>query len=139
MPPCAASEEERFPHQRLDADFVLFEESVALALGFHGSRSASRRSRTVSGPAGMEPPMTRSRASKDSAVGASRGAADARDATLRVYSDRGGQVIPALIDVAQTNGRTVTNIHLAPPSLETLFIALTGRALAAPDHAAGVP
>jgi ABC-2 type transport system ATP-binding protein len=50
---------------------------------------------------------------------------------MRVYSDRGGQVIPALIEAAQTSGRTVTNIHLASPSLETLFISLTGHALAA--------
>jgi len=57
--------------------------------------------------------------------------ADALGGMVRVYSERGGQVIPALIDIAQATGRTVTNIHLASPSLETLFISLTGHALAA--------
>ncbi len=55
--------------------------------------------------------------------------ADARGALLRVYSARGGQIIPALIEVTQATGRTVTNIHLASPSLETLFISLTGHGL----------
>lgn len=54
---------------------------------------------------------------------------EASDAALRVYSDRGGELIPALIGVAQGCGRAVTNIHLAPPSLETLFVSLTGRKL----------
>jgi ABC-2 type transport system ATP-binding protein len=54
---------------------------------------------------------------------------EARNGVLRAYSDRGGQVIPALIDAAQSSGRSVKNIYLAPPSLETLFIALTGRKL----------
>jgi len=62
--------------------------------------------------------------------------ADARGQLLRVYSNRGGQLIPLLIDVAQASGRAVTNIHLAPPSLETLFIALTGHALAGAGPAA---
>jgi ABC-2 type transport system ATP-binding protein len=54
---------------------------------------------------------------------------EARNGVLRAYSDHGGQVIPALIDAAQSSGRVVKNIYLAPPSLETLFIALTGRKL----------
>jgi ABC-2 type transport system ATP-binding protein len=48
---------------------------------------------------------------------------------LRAYSDCGGQVIPPLISVAEGAGRSVTNIHLASPNLETLFISLTGRKL----------
>jgi ABC-2 type transport system ATP-binding protein len=48
---------------------------------------------------------------------------------LRAYSDSGGQVIPALIAVAEGAARSVTNIHLASPNLETLFISLTGRKL----------
>jgi ABC-2 type transport system ATP-binding protein len=62
--------------------------------------------------------------------------ADGKAGLLHVYSDRGGQVIPALIELAQANGRLVTNIHLAAPSLETLFISLTGHALAAGQPAA---
>jgi hypothetical protein len=38
-------------------------------------------------------------------------------------------VIPALIEVVSASGRTVRNISLAPPSLETLFVSLTGRKL----------
>jgi ABC-2 type transport system ATP-binding protein len=49
--------------------------------------------------------------------------------TLRVYSDRGGEVIAALIAAASSHGREVRDIHLSPPSLETLFISLTGRQL----------
>jgi len=49
--------------------------------------------------------------------------------TLRIYSDRGGEVIAALVTLASANGRGVHDIHLAPPSLETLFISLTGRQL----------
>jgi ABC-2 type transport system ATP-binding protein len=56
------------------------------------------------------------------------------DSVLRAYSRRGGQVIPGLIDAVQAGGRAVLNIHLAPPSLETLFIALTGRTLSAADE-----
>ena len=49
---------------------------------------------------------------------------------LRVYSDRGGEVIAALVTHREPrSGRDVRDIHLAPPSLETLFISLTGRQL----------
>jgi ABC-2 type transport system ATP-binding protein len=48
---------------------------------------------------------------------------------LRAYSDRGGRVITPLIQAVEESGRAVRNIGLAPPSLETLFISLTGRKL----------
>lgn len=51
------------------------------------------------------------------------------DGMLRVHSNRGGQLLPALIEAAETAGRTVTDIHLLQPSLETLFVSLTGRKL----------
>ncbi|HET7613720.1 MAG TPA: ABC transporter ATP-binding protein [Gemmatimonadaceae bacterium] len=54
---------------------------------------------------------------------------EATDGQLRVQSDRGGQTLPALIEAAETAGRTVTDIHLLQPSLETLFVSLTGRKL----------
>jgi hypothetical protein len=54
---------------------------------------------------------------------------EARQAVLRAYSDRGGELIPALIRATEAQGRTVRNINLATPSLETLFISLTGRKL----------
>ena len=48
---------------------------------------------------------------------------------LRAFSDRGGEVIPMLIRAAEDAGCRVRNINLSKPSLETLFIALTGRKL----------
>jgi ABC-2 type transport system ATP-binding protein len=48
---------------------------------------------------------------------------------LRAYSDRGGEPIPALIRAAEDGGCRVSNINLSKPSLETLFISLTGRKL----------
>ncbi len=55
--------------------------------------------------------------------------AEARGPVLRVFSKRGGELIPALIDAGERHGRIVRDIHLSRPSLETLFIALTGRNL----------
>lgn len=54
---------------------------------------------------------------------------EARDGILRAHSSRGGQILPALIETAESTGRTVTDIHLLQPSLETLFVSLTGRKL----------
>ena len=48
---------------------------------------------------------------------------------LRVFSERGGLVISPIIQAVQEGGRVATSVTLAPPSLETLFIALTGRKL----------
>ena len=48
---------------------------------------------------------------------------------LRAYAERPGETIAALIRCAEQAGRAVLNIHLSPPSLETLFISLTGRTL----------
>jgi ABC-2 type transport system ATP-binding protein len=55
--------------------------------------------------------------------------AEARGPLLRVFSKRGGELIPALINAGETHGRIVRDIHLSRPSLETLFISLTGRKL----------
>ncbi len=55
--------------------------------------------------------------------------AEARGPLLRVFSKRGGALIPALIDAGEAHGRIVRDIHLSRPSLETLFISLTGRKL----------
>jgi ABC-2 type transport system ATP-binding protein len=54
---------------------------------------------------------------------------EGQGSVLRVYSERGGEVIPLLIRASEQAGRTVRDIHLSPPSLETLFISLTGRKL----------
>jgi len=55
--------------------------------------------------------------------------AEAAGELLRVYSDRGGRVISSIIGVVEDAGMSVTNISLTEPSLETLFIELTGRKL----------
>ncbi len=55
--------------------------------------------------------------------------AEAQGPLLRAYADRAGETIAGLVKAAEQGGRAVTNIHLAPPSLETLFLALTGRKL----------
>ena len=49
---------------------------------------------------------------------------------LRAYSARAGEIIPAMIAAGDAHGLTVRDIHLERPSLETLFITLTGRKLA---------
>jgi ABC-2 type transport system ATP-binding protein len=54
---------------------------------------------------------------------------DARGHVLHVYSDRGGRVISPVIQAAEEGGVAVTNISLSEPSLETLFVARTGRKL----------
>jgi ABC-2 type transport system ATP-binding protein len=55
--------------------------------------------------------------------------AEAVGDTLRVHSAAGGRVISAAIEAAEGTGRHVRNITLKEPSLETLFIELTGRKL----------
>ncbi len=55
--------------------------------------------------------------------------AEAVGETLRVHSDAGGRIISAVIEVIEGAGRQVRNITLEEPSLETLFIELTGRKL----------
>lgn len=54
---------------------------------------------------------------------------EALGTVLRAYGPRGGEPIPALIAAAEGAGRAVKDITLARPSLETLFISLTGRKL----------
>ncbi|MEO8624985.1 MAG: ABC transporter ATP-binding protein, partial [bacterium] len=49
--------------------------------------------------------------------------------TLRIHSEAGGRIISAAIEAAESAGRLVRNITLKEPSLETLFIELTGRKL----------
>ncbi len=54
---------------------------------------------------------------------------DVSDHDVRAYCMRGGEALPGLIKAVEAHGHTVRNINLAKPSLETLFIALTGRRL----------
>lgn len=55
--------------------------------------------------------------------------AEAQGTLLRVFTTRAGDVIPPLIALGEREGRSVRDIHLSRPSLETLFISLTGRKL----------
>ncbi len=54
---------------------------------------------------------------------------EAQRQLLRAYAERPGEAIAGLVKGCEQAGRVVLNIHLAPPSLETLFISLTGRTL----------
>jgi ABC-2 type transport system ATP-binding protein len=55
--------------------------------------------------------------------------ADSDGTVLRAYAERAGETIAGLIRTAEQAGRGVEHIDLSPPSLETLFISLTGRKL----------
>jgi ABC-2 type transport system ATP-binding protein len=55
--------------------------------------------------------------------------AEAAGPVLRVFSERGGRIVSGIIQLAEETRATVTNISLTEPSLETLFVARTGRKL----------
>ena len=46
-----------------------------------------------------------------------------------VYADRGGPLIPAIVNAAQAAGAGLHDVHIEEPSLETLFLHHTGRSL----------
>ena len=48
---------------------------------------------------------------------------------LRAHSAEGGRLVAPVLEAAERTGRAVRNISLREPSLETLFISLTGRNL----------
>jgi ABC-2 type transport system ATP-binding protein len=52
-----------------------------------------------------------------------------RGNVVRAYAERPAEVVPALFKAAEQHGRQVQDVHLTPPSLETLFVSLTGRKL----------
>ena len=53
----------------------------------------------------------------------------ASDTTLRASAERVAESIPALLRAAEIAGLTPLDIRLIPPSLESLFVSLTGRKL----------
>jgi ABC-2 type transport system ATP-binding protein len=57
--------------------------------------------------------------------------AEAAGPVLRASGARSADLVPALLGAAEAAGRDVRDVHLARPSLETLFISLTGRKLSA--------
>jgi ABC-2 type transport system ATP-binding protein len=46
-----------------------------------------------------------------------------------VYADRGGPLIPLIVNAAQAAGAELCDVHIQEPSLETLFLHHTGRSL----------
>jgi|SRR5271157_3792349 len=48
---------------------------------------------------------------------------------LDVYADRGGPLIGPIVNAAQAMGIELRDVHIAEPSLETLFLHHTGRSL----------
>ncbi len=46
-----------------------------------------------------------------------------------VYADRGGTLISSIVAAAQSAGAELRDVHIAEPSLETLFLHHTGRSL----------
>jgi len=53
----------------------------------------------------------------------------AEGAALRAYVEGPGESMGGLLRAAESAGRAVRDVHLSPPSLETLFLDLTGRRL----------
>jgi len=51
------------------------------------------------------------------------------DASADVYADRGGPLIGPIVTAAQAAGAELRDVHIAEPSLETLFLHHTGRSL----------
>jgi len=52
---------------------------------------------------------------------------EAANGTLRAYASRGAEAAADLLRSAEQAGHRVTGLSIAPPSLETLFVSLTGR------------
>ena len=55
---------------------------------------------------------------------------EVRGTVLRAYASSAATAIPALLAFGESRGHVVRDIQLSRPSLETLFISLTGRKLA---------
>jgi ABC-2 type transport system ATP-binding protein len=55
--------------------------------------------------------------------------AEAVGERLMAYAERPGEAMAGLIRAAEASGRAVRDIHLVPPSLESLFVSMTGRRL----------
>ena len=66
------------------------------------------------------------------ALGAMAGVTEVRPVGLAgadVYADRGGPLVPALLNRALESGAYVSDVHISEPSLENLFLHHTGRSL----------
>ena len=50
-------------------------------------------------------------------------------AGVDLYADRGGPLIPAIVETASALGAELSDVHISEPSLENLFLHHTGRSL----------
>jgi ABC-2 type transport system ATP-binding protein len=55
--------------------------------------------------------------------------AQVADGAVRLYVDGGDGILPRVIATAERSGHTVRDVHVEEPTLETVFITLTGREL----------
>jgi ABC-2 type transport system ATP-binding protein len=53
----------------------------------------------------------------------------AGEAAVNLYADRGGTLIPHIVDAAGAAGAVIHDIRISEPSLENLFLHHTGRSL----------
>lgn len=53
--------------------------------------------------------------------------AEAQGGQVRAYTEKVGEAVQLLLRATSDTGGTVRDVHIAEPSLETLFISLTGR------------
>ena len=51
------------------------------------------------------------------------------NAGVDVYADRGGPLIAPIVNTSQSLDAELHDVHIAEPSLETLFLHETGRSL----------
>ena len=50
-------------------------------------------------------------------------------AAADIYADRGGPLVGAIVNAAQSAGAELHDVHIQEPSLENLFLHHTGRSL----------
>jgi ABC-2 type transport system ATP-binding protein len=51
------------------------------------------------------------------------------DTAFDIYADRGGSLIPEIVNAAAAHGAELSDVHISEPSLENLFLHHTGRSL----------
>lgn len=51
------------------------------------------------------------------------------EGTVDLYADRGGSLVPEVVDLASGAALTIRDVHISEPSLENLFLHHTGRSL----------
>jgi ABC-2 type transport system ATP-binding protein len=57
------------------------------------------------------------------------GEVNAQGPSVDIYADRGGALVPAVVNAAAAEGLEILDVHISEPSLENLFLHHTGRSL----------